>query len=85
MIDKKMKKLILKLIQKCMLEKAKFRDGDLIQTINGDEVFSVVGTYYDFDLEPQLFIMDVQRRIYGVDPLEYKQCTDVEKINSAGY
>lgn len=76
---------ILNFIQDYVLESPRFKDGDLVQHLNGDEVFAVVGTYYDFNLKPQLFIMDSEHRIYGANSIDYKLATNMEKIQSANY
>lgn len=80
-----MLKKLLKLTQKYLLPEPKFEIGDLVQHENGDEVFAVVGTYYDENLKPHLFITDSNAKIFGVNPDFYKRNTDLEKIYNANY
>jgi len=75
----------LKLTQKFLLSKAKFEVGDVVQHIDGDEVFAVVGTYYDDELKAHLFIVDANGKIFGVVPEFYKLSNDIGKIQNANY
>jgi hypothetical protein len=79
------KKILLKLAQRFLMAKPRFAVGDLVQHLDGDEVFAVVDTYYDEQLKAHLFIMDATGKIFGVEPNFYKLSSNVEKIYNANY
>lgn len=80
-----LKRLLLKLTQKYLIPTLKFEIGDVVQHLNGDEMFAVVGIYYDYDLNAHLFITDASAKIFGVNPDFYKKSADMEKIQNANY
>lgn len=75
----------LKMTQELLLPTPKFKVGDVVQHLNNDEAFAVVGNYYDKDLKYHLFICDESGKIYGVNPNFYKLCGSLEKVIDATY
>lgn len=79
------KQILFKLTKKYLLVPSRFEMGDLVQHMDGDEVFTVAGTYYDQNLSSMILIQNKQGHMFGVAAEFYKQCTDMEKINNANY
>ncbi len=80
-----MKKLLIRLIQRFFLTgHSDIRPGDLVQHVRNDYVYEAVGIYYNFSLQPVLFIRDMESgRLFGIsgaDFYEYKRVSNVEKI-----
>jgi len=62
-----------------------FNIGDVVQHQNNDELFAVVGTYYDEDLRAHLFITDSNAKIFGVNGEFYKLSSDIGNITRAKF
>ena len=87
MIGIKMRKQVLKLIQKYFLKvDTDIRVGDLVRMRDNETViFEAVGIYYNYELKPFLFIQDRNGYIFGKPVFEFVRITDPRIIENANY
>lgn len=60
-----------------------FQIHDLVKHQNGTEIFCVVGTYYDEDLQARLFVKDFEGKIFSVASNFYNLVSDPGVITNA--
>lgn len=69
-----MRKLVLKLIQKWLLEvETNIKPGDLIHVGDSDAVYDSIGIYYNYQLHPFMFFRDGNGYIYSKPVYECKR------------